>query len=274
MSLSKQYTKEVKDRFNYSAVWLPNVVVEPGDVGKIANYQFEHLTNLGKLGIDFETSLLSPELDNFEFLSEGSISVNTKLSGDLPVAGSCFSVADGGLSIKFLRERATVFRLTNCASQGIVDVYSLGKQILQLYDKKQWTKDMVVVTEVVKASSATILISNSANAELDLLAKGQVGPKGFSLADIDSNFEVVRNHGLATEIIAQKGLTPLFKTFGLKKPLFKPVTTDYDEFVTGIGTVGYGNARYEKPVRIPANQIRFENVDYSDFDESDPASIC
>jgi hypothetical protein len=270
LSLSKQYTTEVGKRFSYTATWLPNTVVKPGDVGKLTDYKFDHLTNLNKLGIEYEVTAASPKLDDFEFTSKEGVTFITKLSGESPITGSCFTDAEAGLSIKFSNEKATVFQLKNCTSKAIVDVHSLGKQILKLADKKEWTMDMVVVTEVVKTSSATILISDAPNAEINFLVKGKVASKGFSLADIGANFKVVKKQGLATEIIAKNQLTPLFRAFGLKKPLFGSVTPTYrDSMHFEISDRSFkGKGSIEAPVRRPANEIRFESVDYSDFDKN------
>jgi hypothetical protein len=246
LSVSKFYTKEIKYETNYSATWLPSVTVSPGDVGRIKDYQFQHLTSLSTLGIPFSTSPGVSKLD-FNYYSANAVSVTMKASGQAPLVGSGLAQADAGVNIRFQRDNAVIFRLRRGSSTRISDLNSLEKNIIPLHDADTWKDDMVVVTEAVVADSATIIISRGSNAQIDLLARGQVGAAGIDLADIDANLQVVKESNIDTKIIASKGLTPLFKALGMRK--------------------SWWSGQRKLGLRPPAGEARFAPVDYDDYED-------
>jgi hypothetical protein len=242
MSISKQYTKEINGATNYSATWLPNVIVSPGDVGRITDYQYQPLTTLKDLNIQFDVVPGSVQAD-FDYSSTDSVSVHIKAAGQAPLTGSSIAKADAGINIKFSRDNAVVFRISRGKSTRIKDPNSLAKEILSRYDKGNWKKDMVVVMEVVSAASATIVISKGNNAEIDLLAHGKIGSSKLDLADLEANFQVLKESNISTKIIASKALTPLFKPSGIKERIFrKTIFREKDknkERGPGFGDVDY-----------------------------------
>lgn len=246
MSVSKEYTKEVQKQLDYSATWLPTMQVAPGDVGRLRKYQYTHYSTLNDLGIKFEVQEGSAQSE-FDYCSSNSVSITTKGLGKVPPIGVGIAKADAGVSIKFSRDKAIVLRLTHCSSTRIRDLDSLGKKIVALYESKIWDKDNVVVIEAVKAKAATIIISNSSDAQIDLVARGKVDPNKLDLADIKAEFQVLKESNIATKLIASKGLTPLFRTSGIRKPKFS--SPKFDRFK---------GAQIEK--------VRFGIVDYRDFD--------
>lgn len=248
MGVSKQYTKKLKKEFDYSATWLPTTIVKPGDVGKLANYMFTHVANLNDFGIKYGTIGESSNLE-FEYCSSDSVSINAKVSGQAPVAGSNLSVADAGVNIKFSKGKGIVFRLSKCTSARIADMNAVGSQIASIYDKK-WKKDLVVVYEAVKANSATIIISNSSDAQIDLRAKGQASAGAIDLADVNAEFQIAKKSKIATNIIASEGLTPLFKASGFKKRFF--------------GGGLYWDLGEELNKK---DNVKFGRVDYADFEK-------
>jgi hypothetical protein len=248
MGVSEQYTKKLKKEFDYSATWLPTTIVKPGDIGKLHNYMFEHVATLNDFDIDFEIIDDSSNME-IDYCSSDSVSINFKLSGQAPIPGSSLTTADAGVNIKFSKGKAIVFRLSKCTSTRLANVNAVGEQIISLYNDKKWKKDMVVVNEAVKANSATIIISNSSNAQLDLLAKGEVGSGDIDLADINAEFQIMKKSKIATNIIASEGLTPLFRTAGIKDPIIGGIY-----FTLGKGKRQKGNAK-------------FGLVDYADFEK-------
>lgn len=223
MSINRQYTQELRDETNYSATWLPIVRVAPGDVGRITNYEYQPLTNLKALGIPFEVEAGHTQAD-FDYYSAGSVSINSKAAGESPALGSAIAQADAGITIKFGRAKAVVFRAAGCTSAQIKERAALENEILARYQANVWPEDQVVIMEVVSAASATILISNESNAQIELLAKGAVGVQGLDLASVDANFKVLRESNIATKILATERLTPLFKAAAIRKRLFRPTT--------------------------------------------------
>jgi hypothetical protein len=49
-----------------------------------------------------------------------------------------------------------------------------------------------------------------------------VTPGGISIADINAGLQIQFASNMHTQIVASKGLTPLFKARSVKKPIFGP----------------------------------------------------
>lgn len=223
MSISRQYTQELRDEINYSATWLPTIHVAPGDVGRITNYEYQPVTNLNTLGIPFEVVHGQTQAD-FDYYSADAVSISTKAAGDPPALGSAIAQANAGITVKFGRAEAIVFRAAGCRSVQLRDRAALQQEILARYHANEWPDDQVVIMEAVFATSVTILISSGSSAQIDLLAAGNVGPKGLDLASVDINFQAINESNIATKILASKGLTPLFKAAAIRKRLLRPTT--------------------------------------------------
>jgi hypothetical protein len=213
---------------------------------------FTHYSSLKKMKIAYKTVPGDIQLD-FNYYSSGAIQVITKSSGQAPLSGLSLAQTEAGASIKFSRGNAIVFMLRKCKSSRISDLSSIESEILSKHDSGEWKEDMVVVTEVITAYSATILISQASKAQIDLLARGSVGVTQIDLADVRARFQVLKESNLAIKFIAERHLTPLFKASGLSK-----------SFWTGKRRLGMRplNERTKRKVRLSA-------IDYEDYDLSE-----
>lgn len=126
----------------------------------------------------------------------------------------------GGLSVKFSRQGAVLFRAEECESEVIDGQNMLETEIVGLHERGDWPDGMVVVTEVVHAARATILVSGGSNATIELRGAADL----VGLASAGSSLEVVRSQDIAAQIIARDGLTPLFRAKGIRKRLVGKAT--------------------------------------------------
>ena len=209
-----QYTKEMFEKFGYMATWTPGVQLELGDVGFIKDRLFTRTTSLQNLGINFKVREDKTE-ETQKHASSGSVSIVFKAAGKAPALGSVLTQAEAGFTIDFKKNKATVYEAAGCVAPMIDDLVAVGKRILELYQKGEWNKDWVVVTELVQARSGTVLISNSSSAKVELSAKGTVVGMP-SLADLSAEFQLAFSKDMTTVLISQTGLTPLFKARGVK----------------------------------------------------------
>jgi hypothetical protein len=239
VAISRQYTREMYEKFGYFATWLPNVRLKLGDVGVVKERAFEPASSLEKLGIAFDTDCDRQPAD-VDYTSSDAVSIETKVSGAVhdPAA-----MADGNISISFSRADAVVFQASGCVASKIADVKSLGDRILALYHRGAWNPDHVVVTDLISAAGATILISNGSNAHIDLALKGQPAADMAALANASANIAVTRAVGIGTRIVAAAGLTPLFKVAGVRRRIFRD-----DQFA-----------------RREAEDVQFVELDYKDL---------
>jgi hypothetical protein len=243
MSAQKQYTNELKRKFGYYATWNPGVQLKLGDIGTLKGNIFTRISNVNKLAIQFETR---PDLTKttLEHYSQGSVSVTTKLQGGKPLPGSILEEMDAGIIVEFNKAFATLFKANNVTCPSVEDTITMGNEILALYKAGKWDKKWVVITELLEAESASILISNSGNGKIELKANTKMKSPGFDIADAGFNFSVQFARGMETQIVANEGLTPLFKLMGIKTRLFVPpaFTT---ESIRGIDTITPESAKKE-----------------------------
>ncbi len=220
MKTSKMYTDELKKQFGYLATWLPGTPIALGDIGKMEHNVFNKISNLSDLGISFEVQADDTPSD-IEHNSQGSVSVSFKAAGRAALPGSSLGELDAGISVSFSKEHAILFKANGTTSPSIKNQIGLGQEILKRYKAGDWDKNWVVVTEVVNADSATILISGSADSKIELKAKGGIELAKIDIADADLGLETTVSKDLSTKILAEKALNPLFKVSKVQKKFFK-----------------------------------------------------
>lgn len=220
-SAQGQYTNEMKKKFGYYATWNPGVPLKLGDIGTFNDNVFTRLSNLADRGIEFEVRPDETKTP-LEHNSEGSVSVTTKLSGTVAPQGSVLTNLDAGIIVEFSKENSTLFKANNTTSPSIKDTITLGEQVLKLYREGKWNKNWVIITELVEAENATVIISNNSNSKIELKANANIDAPTFDIADAEFKFSTQFSKGLETKIISAEGLTPLFKVMGMKTRIFLP----------------------------------------------------
>jgi hypothetical protein len=219
-SAERQYTREMMKRFGgYYATWNPGVNLKLGDIGLLKNNVFTRISNLASLGVAFGIREDPTKLP-LEYQSQGAVEVTTKVSGTAAPVGSVLANADAGVIVEFSKSHATLFRALGTSSPSIEDSIALETAILSLYGQGKWKSSWVVITELVSAESATIIISNSSSGKIELKATANVQAPSIDLADLSLGFSTQFAKGLETKIVATESLTPLFKVMGLKTKLF------------------------------------------------------
>ena len=213
--VSKLYVNEMYDRFTYLAAWLPNSKLKLGDVGIQDGGAFKRMTTLKKLGVPFNVRVGKNPVD-FSYTSQSGISVKAKLAGEL-AAGTTLPLGKAGIVVEFSKEGAFLFQAVGCLVDEFEDRAAVGKTIIKLHAKKGWDPAWSVVDTLVKVNRATILVSNSHNAKLELTANSPVAIA--SIANAEVGLAVNSQQGDIVRFLAAKGLTPLFKLSRLKKSL-------------------------------------------------------
>ena len=214
-----RYTNEMKDHFGYYAAWQPGLPLQLGDVGILSGNIFTKISSLENFNLQFKIreDLTSNDL---EYSSKGSVAITSKLSGTVSPEGSKLAQGDVGFILDFSSENAVYFKADGATSDLIDDTITIGNSVLDLYSKGSWNKNWVVITELVKAASATVVISSTSNSSLELKATANVQTADIDIADAQFGFKAAYSKGIDTKIIAQSNLTPLFKLQGIKTRIF------------------------------------------------------
>lgn len=203
---AKLYRKAVWNQLGYLANWLPTTAIEAGDIGIWSAEGFTRVGTLRGRGIAFGTRHHEHPVD---FTTRAVKRFEVVGAGQGEVGGHGF-----GVELDFAAEGEFVFQAGGCRSTTIDGCESLLGQMKSQYRDQQWEPNYVVISEVVAAERATILLSQSQAASLKL-----EGPK--SLEDLLAvDIKVVRQSGTVTQIVAQAGLVPLFKALKLEPGWF------------------------------------------------------
>jgi hypothetical protein len=214
--IHETYFKELSRALGYLAAWMPNSTLELGDI--IDRHTFERQGNISNRQghrVVFSSRPASTRA-SFEYSSAGGASIVTKAAGRV-FPGSSLAKAEAGLVVKFSRENAIVFEASDCKSSAIDDLEALTKSVAELSAARDWEPEWVVVTEVVRAAFATIIISSGTAAQIDLRATGKIAPVGLRLADPEARFQAASSRDIGYKFIAEAGLTPLYRAKGIKR---------------------------------------------------------
>jgi hypothetical protein len=234
VTIHSTYTHEVYKNLKYRPTWLPGTPMRLGTVGPIEDGIFRPVTDLARLDIRFEETVDAVPDGTMDFSSETGVSIEFKAAGELNQRFKVIAAANAGALVEFSRERAVVLQLKGVSLNRISDQPALNRGLLRAIavgdESKRWLRDWVVVTDIAQASSATILITGSSAARLELKASGSVAPE--SLADASAKFSVAAESQVSTRLIAESGLTPLYRAVRVKRGFWSL----YDEVLPASAT--------------------------------------
>lgn len=214
--IHETYFKELSRALGYLAAWMPNTTLQLGDIiDRLTLERQGNISSRKEHSVSFSSRPAST-LGSFQYSSAGGASIATKAAGRV-VLGSSLAKAEAGLVVKFSKENAIVFEASGCTSNAIDDLEALTKSIAELSAAGDWNPEWVVVTEVVQAAFATIIISAGTSAQLDLRASGKIAPAGLRLVDPEARFQPASSRDIAYKFIAEAGLTPLYRAKGIKR---------------------------------------------------------
>lgn len=223
MGANQQYTSEMRERFGYSATWFPTVPVRLGDIGRLTGYEYQRVGCLADFGVTFEETNTAGQA-SLNYVSADAVIVKTKLSGSLPGVGSTLTKADAGIQLSFGSKNATFFQAVGISIRGIANLLELESEIASLASSGAWENDLVLIGEVLHVESATVVISSSANAMVEFRAGAKMRAGPVNLADATAKLQITHSRDIGTQLVAESGLTPLFKAFRLKTRLLRRPT--------------------------------------------------
>jgi len=219
VSPQKFYVQEISKKTNYRANWLPDKPMNIGDIGKLSDGIFTLYTTLEQQGIPLKIRE-SPSSLSFDYTSNDSVKISNGLDTSVGLAG--VPLAEGKLicKIDFQKTEGIVFQISDSKKVLIENLSEIENQILEKYKKSVWDLGWVVVTEIVRTDSATIIVNTGGSNTMEFEVSGDVGLKSVNLADTSLGMRLIRESGSSTKIIAQTNLTPLYVTKGISDPLF------------------------------------------------------
>jgi len=222
-SLSKLYLSHMNAQTKYRATWDPTKQLKIGYIGKLEQGVLSIYSSLDKEGIPLEvaTDFSDAVMD---YTSHDSVTITTKLSGSVPTVGSLFAASDMGFVFRFKNKEGIVFQTNNHKVHQLVNLAAIEDMVLDKYKNGNWDKDWVIITELIEAGNATIIISNSSNGTLELKVNADTVTDKLSLTNASLALSVIREEGSTLKYIAQDGLTPLYRVMGIQHPFLRKLS--------------------------------------------------
>ncbi len=218
--LVELYTKGIKRMLsNHWAAWLPETHFAIGDFGTLNGYLFEKVGRLDELKLKYyvETDTDSSPLD---ISSESGVAVSFKAAGETNPSFSYIAGGESGLKIEFGAQGAFILQAAEMFGSEVGDRLNLRRQIIGAFNRGVWEKDWLVITRLLKATSATVLISKSSNASLELTAQANMSGAVAALGSANAGITIKHQQGETLGMIGGKNLTPLFQLSRLKTSFF------------------------------------------------------
>lgn len=273
----KKYNKHlIKKGFNG-----PLAIHQPYKLGHIVTFDkrsgFEIVGHIDDKYFNLQTYKAKEISGNvkadIDFGSETGINVDLKLQGDAKIPNSRLGIEDAGLVIHFEKKASYLLKTGDTTVHYIENIAELGKKVKSLYIDKKWNRKWFIITELIEAERATLLISKSSNSKIELKAKGKFETLSKDdLVNVNIDFSVLVEKKIHTNIIGKKGpYFPLFKANGVKiKWLFpSPIGSEFEN----INRVNPMNAFtiFELEKKNSNFDIVFEshNFDEDMYDEND-----
>lgn len=211
--LARSYTTAVLRATGYRATWLPNETLEVGSVGYIEGGVFQERQHLRDFAVEFDVKGQQAKA-RFVYQSSKGVTVTFKARGEASDLFERVGKASAGALVEFTRQGAAILSAPSCTISRIADFRKVERQLHRL---KDWDGRYVIVTKLVAADTATILVSNSDSSHAELRAAGNLQAGGADLADLSAGFSTAKAHDVGIHIVAQGGLTPLYQAEHFKR---------------------------------------------------------
>jgi hypothetical protein len=154
----------------------------------------------------------------FDYQSSSGVSSAVKLAGQEKGQFQWVGAASAGIRFEFNRAGAIVFSAPDCVVTEIDNKRALERRLVDVND---WDNGWVVITRVVKAKHATILVSGEKGAFAELRANADLSPGGVDLAELAVGFQKARSSSMSVDLVARGDLTPLFEAHQLAHPSWR-----------------------------------------------------
>ena len=222
MSVAGTYCRDVSRQLRYLASWPPGSPAEVGSVGSFyGDKVFDVETKLGSFKISFGVEDSSNASQGaLSYTSDGVSEFGIGVGGMLPTLDGGLVKAEAKVTISFTAEHAIVFQASGLTYHTMLDQPHMARQVARLIQAGEWNRDWHVVTQVVGANSASVLISNTSSAQVELALGAAVTVGGAELLSARFSPKVISQKQMSTVFVDEGGLTPLFRAKRVKRTIF------------------------------------------------------
>lgn len=224
-SVAEQYAREIKRGLEYNATWLPGDELKLGHVGEVQDGIFVPQDTIKHLlDLDLHPEPNAHEGFSLTYQSHAGVSLAAKAKGETSTLFQHIGKAQAGISVTFQNQGACVFSVPRYRIQRAGSQITFRRQLLDRIDDS-WQENWAIVTEIVLAESATILVSHESSAKVEISAAADIQNPLADVGRADIGLAVAHTHGHVLSIVAEQGLTPLFRAIRVKRGWFGRVST-------------------------------------------------
>ncbi|MCW5319485.1 hypothetical protein GTQ43_39835 [Nostoc sp. KVJ3] len=235
MEMAKSYAKEIHQNFaKLYANWLPNEAIVLGDFGYLKDGIFNKEGNLKELfrGIEIHEASPNPLAPPAWYKYTSASTQIIEVSPQAQAKVNEFADINARLEIKFSNKNSVFFNAPGCVFKSIDNLPNFKEKIINLYNIGHWKAEYVIVTKLLQATSATIIISASNNSSITLEAEGKTT---IDLADVNLTFKAKSENNIGFKLTTESDIIPLVGFHKLKKGFFGlgslTVDTEYESTI-------------------------------------------
>ena len=219
ISPQKFYIQEISKKTNYRVNWLPDKVLNVGDVGKLEDGLFTLYTTLEQQGLPVSVSETKSSM-NLNYTSNESVKISNGYMTEAVAAGFSEAPDKRICNVEFNKPDGVVFQISDYTALSMDNLKDVEDLILEKYKKGIWDLGWGVITEVVRTDSATIIINTGGSNKLEFEMNENADLKSENLADTGLGLQLLNETGTSTKFIAKDNLTPLYVVKGISDPLY------------------------------------------------------
>ena len=219
-SLPKFYQDYIDKNFgSYHATWLPTRELNVGDVISIGDDGgIIPQSTLNRLEIPFEVVQDETPFDT-DSKQDADVDIAPVAQAGTPAVGNVVTNAEVGFNIHFKKGNSVVFKLSGSRLYRINFIAELTPTIIKKFKEGTWQKEWMIITELIKADSGTIILAQSGNTSISLKAKADVHAGPIKITDPSLSFDNSANND-DTGTYIKSDITPLYRCMGIKSSLF------------------------------------------------------
>ena len=222
MGAESDYVEGIERQLGYLATWLPTTDIHVGDIGRFDGQTFVPTSSLSARSIRFAVQR-GVAVGDLSAQIGRKIRITAKARGETNQLAPSIPKAKAGVVVEFGSKESAIFSASGCREDRMEDVERLSDVIERLYDTWQWSKDLVVVTHVVKARNATILVSSEKEATFELTASASAKAGPVDVGRLSAGWSLASSYNSSLSLVSRSNLTPLFRAVKIQGFLFPGV---------------------------------------------------
>jgi hypothetical protein len=229
------YLKELHDKWDYWASWLPGRKTRVGDCGPLNGVVFNNENSLKvDFGIPVEVEPSDVGWPSLEHTSSGAVTIT-------PSVKATTAVGTQEVTVKFKRANGVVFGANTVQETSMKNRGAVAKQLSDLVRAGAFPADWVVATDVLEASSLTAMVSISSGEAVKVQVAGPVGTP-IGPAALAAGIEAAGSSASTIRIVGGQNATPMFKLMMAPR---RPPDTFGDKF--GVYVQDQWKAIFKRP---------------------------